>query len=1100
MGGSKYQTVGYKYFMGGMLDLCLGPIDKVLRIRADEKIAWQGSHEGGVLNIAQWNLFGGDEKEGGIGGDFNFAFGSPTQTQNAYLAARTNGLLPAYRATCAAILQRIYIGTSAYPKGMDFQLQRIFKKGIEGEAQWYSEKAGIGETLVEAAPPNYFSLSSSDITQCSNVITPSLGVTLGSPESPPLARRIGVSDFWTAWPPDWPEHIEEPWLIWFFVQTDSGPPIEFQYSGATTGEARSNFLADYPGGVIDLPESTFHQFYLYDPDPSGNSGSLTFTWQNLYNTFKGDLNPAHIIREIITDLDYGMGYTDEDIDEDSFIYAADVLYDEGFGLSFFWEGDQTAEDVLKKIVQHIDASLYISRQTGKFVLKLHRGDYDSEDLPIFDVSNSDSFTDYSKNTFGELTTTVTVNYWNEETVNTATVTVSDTALAQDQGREKAEIVTFDYICNAELATRIGWRELKLKSSEFISGKLNTGKAGKQINPGDVFILNWGEYGIENIVMRCNGVTYGDGKSNKIILSCVQDIFSLPDNALFAPPVVEWEDPNQEPEEITVKKVFELPYYEMAQRLGNDAANALLDSNPDVGFVAMAAGRSQSNAQFAQMYTDNGSGFQNVGSLDFCPFAQLDGDLTDRTLETFSISNLTDSSNIEVGSIFWINNEAFKLISISETSCEAKRGCLDTVPQTHSDGDYLIFADTLSETDPTEYIASDEIDVKIAAVTSLGEMNIAYITADSLTLNSRAVRPYPPANVEFNSNHWPLIIGGEDEVAITWNERNRLTQAGGTILDFYLASDVSAEAGVEYILRIYNENNVLCRTESSLVLTSYTYDTVTEVVDFGGTVGDIYYNDVSCLMHMNGANGSTTITDNSSFAFTYTTGGTAALSTTQKRFGTASFNPGSGWARHGVNLTPFRFGSGDFTIRVSLYPTAFPSERAVCSLWDTGGNLSWFFGVNSTGKLIFYYSGDGTTGIFPASTGSLTLNTWNDVAVVRSGTTLTFYLGDVAIGTHAIGTASLFNSSAPFTIGADGGTANQNFVGYIDELQITKGLARPITILTGEFFNQLPSGRLNGKLRIELESKRDGYVSFYKINHTVKRTGYGFNYGEYYGGV
>lgn len=835
MGGSKYQTVGYKYFMGAMLDLCLGPIDKVLRIRADEKVAFQGEHSGGPLDLGSknWNLFGGEEKEGGIGGTIDFRFGGPDQGQSPYLLARTNGLLPAYRATCAAVLERMYIGTGAYPKPMDFQLQRIFKKGIEGEAQWYPEKAGIPYATFftgeyESLTPivsmqwkyfvedygagNNFSGFNVDDSSWGNATLPvgntanSSAASLGFPSVPALIVPLAKSVWLRAWV--YLDDADLPFTLSLDAFVDNGVKIwvnghqvvsefhgdEFneQYEIDSRWKAGLNLIAMNVYDDLDTWSGDRFFFALK------NTISLRAVEKPLY-----DMNPAHIIREIITDPDYGMGYTNEDIDEDSFIYAADVLYDEKFGLSFFWEGDQTAEDVLKKIVQHIDASLYISRQTGKFVLKLHRGDYDVEDLPIFDVSNSDSFSDYSKNIFGELTTTITVNYWNEEIVNTSTVTVSDTALVQDQGREKVEIVTFDYICNAELATRVGWRELKLKSSEFISGKLNTGKAGKQINPGDCFILNWPEYKIENLVMRCNGVTYSDGKSNKITLSCVQDIFSLPDNALFVPPTVEWEDTNQEPQEIIAKKVFELPYYEMAQRLGNDSANALLDSNPDAGYVAMAAGRPQSNAQFARMYTDNGAGFQDVGTLDFCPFAQLDGDLTDRTLETFSISNLTDSSNIEVGSIFWINDEAFELVSISTTTCEAKRGCLDTLPQTHSDGDYLIFADTLSETDPTEYIASDEIDVKLAAVTSLGEMEIGDITANAVILNSRAIRPYPPANVKLNGEYWPSEISGDLE--ITARERNRLTQAGGTIVDFFEDSDVTGEAGQTYSYELYNSD-------------------------------------------------------------------------------------------------------------------------------------------------------------------------------------------------------------------------------------------------------------------------------------------------------
>jgi hypothetical protein len=43
------------------------------------------------------------------------------------------------------------------------------------------------------------------------------------------------------------------------------------------------------------------------------------------------------------------------------------------------------------------------------------------------------------------------------------------------------------------------------------------------------------------------------------------------------------------------------------------------------------------------------------------------------------------------------------------------------------------------------------------------------------------------------------------------------------------------------------------------------------------------------------------------------------------------------------------------------------------------------------------------------------------------------------------------------------------------------------------------GRLNGSLRIELESVRDSLTSHQHHDITVLREGYGFNYGKLYGG-
>jgi hypothetical protein len=44
------------------------------------------------------------------------------------------------------------------------------------------------------------------------------------------------------------------------------------------------------------------------------------------------------------------------------------------------------------------------------------------------------------------------------------------------------------------------------------------------------------------------------------------------------------------------------------------------------------------------------------------------------------------------------------------------------------------------------------------------------------------------------------------------------------------------------------------------------------------------------------------------------------------------------------------------------------------------------------------------------------------------------------------------------------------------------------------------GRLNGKLKIEVEAVRDGYASWQRQTRSFDRAGFGLNYGKYYGGT
>ena len=59
------------------------------------------------------------------------------------------------------------------------------------------------------------------------------------------------------------------------------------------------------------------------------------------------------------------------------------------------------------------------------------------------------------------------------------------------------------------------------------------------------------------------------------------------------------------------------------------------------------------------------------------------------------------------------------------------------------------------------------------------------------------------------------------------------------------------------------------------------------VPVGTTTGDVYYPQTSLLMHFNGTNGSTTMTDNSKNNITVTATNGAAISTAQSKFGGTS---------------------------------------------------------------------------------------------------------------------------------------------------------------------------------------------------------------------
>ncbi len=192
--------------------------------------------------------------------------------------------------------------------------------------------------------------------------------------------------------------------------------------------------------------------------------------------------------------------------------------------------------------------------------------------------------------------------------------------------------------------------------------------------------------------------------------------------------------------------------------------------------------------------------------------------------------------------------------------------------------------------------------------------------------------------------------------------------------------------------------------------------------------DPQFGSVSLLLHGNGTNGSTTITDSSRFANTVTAVGNAQISTVQSKFGGASIAfDGTGDYVQLLNSDLLAFGTGDYTIEMWIYGTDNATGRRVI---EFSGNGEGNFAV--VGTTIQYYNG--TTN---ASSGSSVIvgNSWQHIALSRAAGTTRVYVDGIVRISQA---APLSTSQRSLYIG---GLNAVPFVGYIDDLRITKGIAR-----------------------------------------------------------
>lgn len=855
MGGSKKQTVGYRYYLGMHMILCHGPIDRINSISVDDRVAWAGSEEGGTINIQNSGLFGGDEREGGISGLVDIEMGASTQGQNSYLLSRLGSLIPAFRGVVGAVLNRPYLGVNPYLKKWSFNGTRVHKS-TGGATQWYDEKSEIipndadSQEILNSFKGLYWTLActgDNGFGGCFCASTTSNSFVIGGSSSVTYAinvrirgvvelntytggQSIGSSFFYkdaTGFRSLWniyKIHISDPGIEYYVNATPSNVNGIFSVDYIATIFAKGGSTVTISADSSDGAQTKNTSVSVSDDDPS----SPILVSQPFIGQFiqvdavsvskQIDMNPAHIIRECLVDPDWGMGYQTSDIDDTSFMAAADTLFTEGLGISILWDKSMTIDEFVKEIVRHIDAALYVSRTTGKFVLKLIRDDYDVGTLITLDESNISSISNPSKPTFGELSNSVTVKFWNYKTGNDDSINVTDTALAQMQSQVIDAPIQYPGFSNKRNATVAAQRDLRSLSSTFLSCTIYTDQTAKDLNVGDVFKFSWAKWKITDMVMRVTEIAFGDGKNNRIRISCSEDVFVTPLTQVIIDSETEWVNPSQPPSAVPAQMATEIPYLEIVQNLGQTQIDTTLGTNPEIGYVLAAAAR-PSSAINGRIWTDDGTGYEDANSLDFCPYGTLQND-TLQTTTSLTLDNAADLDEVSVGSYVQIGTDPDTMelcrvdtVDAVNSIITVGRGCLDTTPKAHLAGTELFFWDFYNGYDPVEYVLGESIDVKVTATTGQGTLDVSAASPMTVNLNQRAYRPYPPGKFQINGSYYPA--GPLDgTLTLTWTGRDRLQQTSGTIYD-HTANTIGPEAGTTYRVQGY-VNDVLVHTEEPAV--------------------------------------------------------------------------------------------------------------------------------------------------------------------------------------------------------------------------------------------------------------------------------------------
>lgn len=867
MGKSKPKMEVTEYYMSDHLGVCNGPVDALLALIVKEKAAWTGSVTAqGDFAINNPNFFGGIKKEGGLGGTVTFLPGHSDQVLPDNLAVkldRSSGAdCPGFRGLASLFFTGAnggfyWTANSPYLPGVWATVRRILMRA-DGSEQWYPEKAVItpADVALALGTPVPLNIAANSFT-AGNTASGGITLTMTSSDflviTKPRAAASGgllTWDGWSAWASDGstspspPPVVGQTWDNHFRVYGSNGGAETLLWSGS--GLSSNLYLTeddawDAINALLPMQFTGYTQYRITcptDPHLGDNRHGLSLLAQKGSPT-GGDMNPAHIVHECLTDTSWGMGAPLTAVDDTSFRAAADTLYDEGFGLSMMWTRQAAIEDFISEILDHIQAVLYVDPATGLLTLKLIRDDYDPDTLPELNPDNCD-VTKFDRKLWGEIINEIIVTWTNPENEQEETVTAQDLAsIAMQGGNVVSASRNYYGVRSASLATQLARRDLRTVGAPLASCEVEIDRSAYAIRPAACYKMAWPEHGLNGAVMRVMSVDYGRPGDMTIRAVLMEDVFSLDAGAYVEPEGSGWVDPSSAPEPITEARVITLPTFLAAEAVAQVGGSEPVYPEAVAGILATT----DNTDTFAyDLYTqlplpDGSLQWSSVGTNNIIGRGALAADLvaeaatTGVTMTDFTGQTLPSQGGFVLIGAASDDETAMEVAMVTAVDSgtgeiSLARGVMDTVPRAWATGTHIWFVDgeTLYE-DRQVRSAGETVEYKLLSQTSQGQLALESAPTLSGTMTERPWLPLRPANVTAHGGAWSsetAYIDARDRVdpwvTVTWSNRNRLTEDSQILL--WTDASVTPETGQTTTIEVCASDGTLLVTHDGLTGSSF----------------------------------------------------------------------------------------------------------------------------------------------------------------------------------------------------------------------------------------------------------------------------------------
>ncbi len=352
---------------------------------------------------------------------------------------------------------------------------------------------------------------------------------------------------------------------------------------------------------------------------------------------------------------------------------------------------------------------------------------------------------------------------------------------------------------------------------------------------------------------------------------------------------------------------------------------------------------------------------------------------------------------------------------------------------------------------TNFSGIDDDKVKVSGTDTADYLETQITAGNGVTVSSdgnQITISAPPVNVEDSADGVEITFVGKSQSALDLNGTNlfigsqdptvtlggqpRSVLSKGTIpnttpaLQQVIVDLPTSLIAGNHKLKLINANGF----SEGLILLS-------EIISSGG-------NDEFTKLLLHGDGSGNIFTDSSSSAHPIIAVGNATQSTTESKFGGSSmYFDGTGDYLSGpTDALDFEMGSGDFTVDFWFKSSATGGQwtNPMVSYGTSSGGTSSFKVYGGT-HVHGYIWNSSHVAYTAAATSSTADNQWHHAALIRDNDTLKIYIDGTMEGSVSVaGVPTNDSSSAYLLIGSDllGGSL---YTGYLDEVRISKGIAR-----------------------------------------------------------